>query len=304
MNFLPPSASNFSPTIDLIFKSLLMISSVLVILVWGLIVFFAVKYRAGSSAHRQAAPTKATKAELGLCGLIFLFGLGIFIWSAQTYYQMYTPPASSLEIGVVAKQWMWMFHDSHGKDQINSFKIPLGKPLRLLMTSEDVIHSFFIPAFRIKQDILPGRYTSVWFTPRRLGKFEVLCSQYCGLSHSQMRATVEVLTPEAYEKYLKETDTPSLTAAPTGAQIYAKSGCVSCHDGSSSVGPSLSGLYGQAVVLANGAKVRADENYLRRAILEPNSEIVRGYQGVMPTFQGQLSEEQLIKLISYIKSKR
>lgn len=303
MTLTPPSASNFSPEVDLIFRALFFIATILVGLVWGLIIYFCIKYRRGSAAHREGSRNPTTWVEWVLSFFIFTFGLCIFIWSAQLFYRMYMPPPSALEIDVVAKQWMWVFHDQHGKDQINYFKVPLGQPVRLLMTSEDVIHSFFVPAFRIKQDVLPGRYTSAWFTATQLGSFDILCSQYCGLSHSQMRAVVEVVTPAEYENDIKGTSDSS-AALDKGAELYVKHSCQACHDSAHPVGPSLHGIFGRSVFLEDGSSVISDENYLRRAILTPNAEIVAGYSPVMPTFQGRLSEEELMSLIHYLKTKR
>jgi len=301
MTFSLDSASNFSPMVDSLLKVLVVTSAILTVAVWGLMIFFCIKYRKGSKASRANAPLKSTPMEITLASLIFLFGLGLFIFAAKVFYQMYVPPASSIEIDVIAKQWMWVFHDARGPDQINSFKVPLNQPVRLVMTSEDVIHSFFIPAFRVKQDILPGRYTSLWFQPTKLGRFEVLCSQYCGLSHSQMRAFVEVISAEDYAAFVTKKNMAESDIA-RGAQIYNDKGCASCHDSNDMIGPSLQNIYGTSVKLNDGKNVLVDDNYLRRAILTPNSEIVQGFDPVMPTFQGQLSEQELILLINYIKS--
>lgn len=302
MTFTPASASNFAPDVDLIFKCLLLISTILVALVWGLVPYFCWRYYHGSSAQRAGPKRTNTWIEWILSLVIFSFGLGVFIWSAQIFYKMYVPPSSALEIDVIAKQWMWVFHDKNGNDQINLLKVPLGKPVRLVMTSEDVIHSFFVPAFRVKQDVLPGRYTSLWFTPTQLGTFDILCSQYCGLSHSKMRAIVKVVSPSEYENAKELADQKS--PWQKGADLYAKHSCQTCHDSAQAMGPSLKNIFGQQVHLANGSTVLADENYLRRAILAPNADIVAGYSAVMPTFQGQMTEEELMQIINYIKMKR
>lgn len=302
MRWTPPSASGFSETIDLMLKYLSTVSTILVSLVLFLMIFFCIKYRAGSKADRSSPPARNLPLEMTLISTIFILGISLFAWASHYYYQMYVPPKDAIEINVIAKQWMWIFHDVHGPDQINSFKVPLGKPVKLLMTSEDVVHSFFVPAFRVKQDVVPGTYTSLWFTPTKLGRFIVLCSQYCGLSHSQMRATVEVITPEAYDAFVKQNK--PLAAFQKGAELYTQKGCISCHEGNHSIGPSLNSVFGSTVVLNNGQRIIANEDYLRRAILQPNAEVVQGYQGLMPTFQGLLTEEQLFNLIHYLKSKR
>lgn len=307
MIFKIPAASSFAPEVDLIFKCLLVISTILVFAVWWLIFYFSFKYRRGSKANREGGYKAKPWIEWSIAVLIFLFGLGTFIWSARTFYHMYLPPSDAITVNVIAKQWMWVFHDDKGNDQINRLKIPMGKPVRLIMTSEDVIHSFFVPAFRVKQDVLPGRYTSMWFTATETGTFEVLCSQYCGLSHSQMRAFVEVMTPEAYQEYIKENagqGLPQVAQQSKGAMLYAKHSCSSCHDSTQAIGPSLKGIFGKKVTLASGASIVIDENYLRRAILTPQSEVATGFKPVMPTFQGRLSEGDLLSIINYLKIMR
>lgn len=302
MTFALESASNFSPIVDSLLKVFLGVSALLTVAVWGFMIYFCLKYRQNSRAKRDNVPRKSTPWEISVASLIFLFGLGIFIVSAKVFYQMYIPPSSAIEIDVIAKRWMWVFHDTHGPDQINEFKVPLGQAVRLVMTSEDVIHSFFVPAFRVKQDVLPGRYTSLWFEATQLGRFEVLCSQYCGLNHSQMRAVVDVVTPEEYAAYIeKKKEVPEPNENP-GFHIYDQLGCASCHEGNNMVGPPLRNIYHTSVRLSNGKTVRIDDNYLRRAILTPNMEVVEGYDAVMPTYQGQLTEKELLLLINYLKT--
>jgi cytochrome c oxidase subunit 2 len=232
--------------------------------------------------------------------VILCFGLLTFFWSTQVFYKMVQAPANTIEVDVIAKQWMWLFHDAHG-DQINMLKVPLGRPVRLVMTSQDVIHSFFVPEFRIKQDVLPGRYTTVWFEAQKLGRFEILCSQYCGLRHAEMRGVIDVVTDEEYDR--SEMGPLANSELEHGKNLFTIKGCGACHDGTSSIGPSLNHIYNHSVTLSDGSVVIADENYLRRSILQPNAEVVKGYISTMPSFQGQLNEEDLLALIRYIKSK-
>jgi cytochrome c oxidase subunit 2 len=295
-------ASTFSPDVDAIFKSMLAISSVIVIVVWIGMIYFCVKYRHGSAAHRGHPPKNSVGLEVGVISLIMAFGFFIFLSSTKIFYKMRNSPGNAIEVDVIAKQWMWIFHDAHLGDQINMLKVPIGRPVRLVMTSKDVIHSFFVPAFRVKQDVLPGRYTTLWFQATRLGQFEVLCSQYCGLSHSQMRAVVDVVSQDEYDHPTQGNPVVD-SELDHGRSLFTLKGCIACHDGQTPIGPSLRQIYHQTVFLADGSSIVADENYLLRSLLEPNSQIVKGYQPVMPTFQGQLTEEEVLALIRYIKSK-
>jgi cytochrome c oxidase subunit 2 len=301
MIFAPEAASQMASAVDKIASALLLISGILAAAVWLLIVYFCFKYRKGSKADRSNPPQKPRRFEFGISLIVFIFGLGIFIWSSQTFYQMFLAPAGAHEIYVVSKQWMWIFHDPKGQDQINTLKVPLGEPIRLIMTSQDVIHSFYVPAFRIKQDLLPGRYTSVSFTAEKLGNFPIRCAEYCGLNHSLMPGIVQVVPAEEYRS---QSDSSAETLESRGAQLFQQKACITCHEGPSPIGPSLVGIMGRRVLLTTGQEVTADDNYLRRSILDPQAEIVKGYQPVMPSFQGQLSEQQLAALIAYIKSKK
>jgi cytochrome c oxidase subunit 2 len=296
VKYLPIAASNFAPLHDWLFKIMLGLSTFLVLLVWALMIWFCVKYRRGSSASRANPPGQNPTPELILSALMFVFGVSVFVFGARDFYHMYRAPKDALEIDVVAKQWMWLFHDERTGDAINVLRVPLGRDVRLVMTSNDVIHSLFIPAFRVKQDILPGRYTSLWFRADRLGTYPLLCTQYCGLEHSEMRARVEVVRPEEYER--RAVKVP-LTA---DAEVFFKKGCASCHDGGQEIGPSLKGLFQKSVLLRDGRKVLADENYLRRSIEQPEAEIVDGFPPAMPSYRGQLTEDELRMLIHFIKS--
>jgi cytochrome c oxidase subunit 2 len=198
MNLTLQSASNFAPIVDHLSVVLVGVCSFFVIVVLFLLIFFGIKYRAGTKADRSNPPTQWTKLELGVAFVILLFGFGTFVVSAKVYYGMYTPPNDARTVYVTAKQWMWKFQDMNGKNTINELTLPVNEPVRLVMTSEDVIHSLFVPAFRVKQDVLPGRYTSLWFTPTEVGDFLVLCTQYCGLSHSSMRATIHIVPKDAH----------------------------------------------------------------------------------------------------------
>jgi cytochrome c oxidase subunit 2 len=227
---------------------------------------------------------------------------------------MHSPPPGAIEVTAVAKQWMWKFQHPNGRRELDELHVPVGKPVLLTLTSQDVIHSFFVPEFRVKQDVLPGRYTRVWFEATRPGDYHLFCTQYCGLDHARMRGQVHVLTPEDYERWLQGGEPadgarfgraggPALSMAARGGRLFTRLGCVSCHGLNPGVqAPSLYGVYGSQVALSNGDTVLADENYLRESILNPRAKIVMGYPAVMPSFAGVIQEEDVLDLIAYLKS--
>jgi cytochrome c oxidase subunit 2 len=234
----------------------------------------------------------------------------IFVYGFVVFRDMRNPPADATEINVTAKQWLWQFEYYNGKKTLNELYVQQNRPVKLVMRSEDVIHSFFVPDFRVKQDILGGRYTQLWFTPTKVGTFQLFCAEYCGTGHSKMLGKVVVLSPEAYDIWEKgarvteEIGVASLPDAERGEQIYKQSGCNACHslDGSTGVGPSWKSLVGHKVAMQNGEEITADENYIRESILEPQAKIVKGYQPVMPSFKGILSDADISALISYMKT--
>jgi cytochrome c oxidase subunit 2 len=227
----------------------------------------------------------------------------IFAWGAQLYFEQYRPPKNAVEIYVVGKQWMWKIQHTTGQREINQLHVPLGRKVKLIMTSEDVIHDFFIPAFRIKTDVLPGRYTSQWFEATKTGTYHLFCAEYCGMNHSGMIGSVVVMEPREFENWLSG-NTSQLPPAVAGQQLYQTLGCVSCHgaSGEGGRGPALAGLFGSQISLANGQSVRADEIYIRESIVNPHVKLVAGFGPIMPTFQGQVTEDQLVQIIAFIKS--
>jgi cytochrome c oxidase subunit 2 len=226
----------------------------------------------------------------------------IFVWGARLYVAMSHPPDDALEVAVVGQQWMWKFQYPEGQRAINELHVPVGHPVRLTMTSQDVIHSFYVPAFRIKMDVVPGRYTTTWFEATRPGEYHLFCAEYCGTVHAGMGGRVVVLPPAQYQQWLsggRDAD----PMARVGQRLFQELGCEACHRaGSDSRGPSLRGVFGTPVQLQNGEVVRADETYIRESILNPRAKVVAGYPPIMPAFQGQISEEGLLQLIAYIKS--
>ncbi|HEY6453502.1 MAG TPA: cytochrome c oxidase subunit II [Steroidobacteraceae bacterium] len=300
-HLLLPQASSLAPRIDALFWSMIALCSVVAIGVFVAIVFYSIRYRRGSLADRRGALAQDLGVELTWTLVPFGLFLGVFIWSLLLYVQGRTPPADAQTIYVVAKQWMWTVQHAGGQREINALHVPLGTPVRLTMTSQDAIHSFYVPAFRVKQDVLPGRYTELWFTATRLGTFPLFCAEYCGLDHSRMGGGVVVMRPADYAQWLA--GHAGTTLAARGAALFRARGCSGCHGANASVhAPTLQGIYGQPVHMADGSTLIADDRYLRDCMLLPRTRVVAGYAPLMPSFAGQLSEEDLLALIAYIKS--
>jgi cytochrome c oxidase subunit 2 len=270
--------------------------------VFILIVVFAVKYRRGRPANRKHPQNRNVAVEVSWSVIPFLALLGFYVWSTELFAGLHRPPADALEIDVVAKQWMWKFQHPEGQAEIDELHVPTGQPVKLTMASQDVIHSLFIPALRIKQDVVPGRYTSIWFTADKPGTYRLACSQYCGTNHSEMTGSFIAMSPADYARWLGQSSNDSSLAAE-GAALFRSRGCSGCHGPASTVhAPSLVGLYGNPVPLQSGQVVVADDEYLRDSILLPQSQIAAGYPPIMPTFQNVLSEEDVLKIVAYIKS--
>jgi cytochrome c oxidase subunit 2 len=296
----PERASSIAGSVDALFIFLLIVTGLVSLLIFVCLVYFAARYRyrAGVAAEQieGSTPLELTWSVIPL----FVF-LAIFTWGAVVYFKERTPPRDSTEVYVVAKQWMWKLEHAEGQREINELHVPVGRDVKLIMTSQDVIHSFFVPAFRIKQDVLPGRYTTVWFRATKPGTYHLFCAEYCGTQHSGMIGSVVVLAPAQYEAWTSGGSTGPLSA--TGEKVFAELGCGTCHrSDAQGRGPNLQGLFGKQVQLQDGRTVVADENYVRESILDPGAKIVNGYKPVMPTFQGLLSEEQLNALVAYLKS--
>jgi cytochrome c oxidase subunit 2 len=225
----------------------------------------------------------------------------MFVWGADIFVEMRTMPADALEVDVVAKQWMWKLQHEEGRPELNALHVPLGQPVRLRMISEDVIHSFYVPAFRVKQDVLPGYYTEMWFEPTRVGAYHLFCAEYCGTEHSLMRGTVTVMEPDAYAQWIAAES--RTTPAAAGKALFEQFRCASCHKGAGAgAGPPLHGVYGSRVPLKDGRAVVADEQYLRDSILNPAKDVVAGYEPVMPAFRTLLTEGEVLQLIAYLKT--
>lgn len=297
--FLPESASTISARVDGIYLFLVIVAAFFTTLICTLILYFGVRYRRGSSANR-ADPLDGTLLEVTWTVVPLILTMIMFVWGAAVYFEMQTPPANAHEINVVAKQWMWKVQHPNGRAEINELHIPTGLPVRLRMISEDVIHSFFVPAFRTKQDVLPGSYTRMWFEATKPGRYHLFCAEYCGTEHSRMRGTVFVMTPDKYADWLA--GRTGVAPELAGQTLFERYRCNSCHKHEGGVGPSLRDLFGSKVSLQGGGHVIADEQYLRTSILDPAKHVVAGYRPEMPTFRGQLDEQQILQLIAYVKS--
>ncbi len=300
--FFPEQASTIGTQVDWIFFTLIGLSLLFAIPVIGLIIVFSIRYRRGTHADRSNRVHESFKIEFIWTFIPLVLAMGIFGWSAVVYYNYATPPDDAMEIYVVGKQWMWQTQHPSGKTEINALHVPVNQPVKLIMTSQDVIHSFYIPAFRIKQDVLPGRYTTLWFEATKTGDYHLFCAEYCGTEHAKMTGTVTVMEPEAYQAWVGGT-VEGESMADAGERLFQQRGCVACHqEDGSGIGPSLVGLMGETVELQDGSTLTADEEYLQESIRRPQEKIVAGYPPSMPTYDTILTDQEILQLVEYIKS--
>jgi cytochrome c oxidase subunit II len=310
MNLWLPAASSNAAETDQLLWALLLISGAVLALVFTLLLRYIIRYRAGNPLDRGATAQKTWRFEVAWTTATLVVFFGLFVWGANLYVRLFRPPQRALKIYVVGKQWMWKVEHAGGQRELNALHVPLGRPVELLLTSEDVIHDFSIPAFRLKHDVLPDRYETLWFTATRAGRYALYCTQFCGLDHSKMTGAVVVLPGPEYANWLARNG-GTATLAAQGQMLYLRYGCSGCH-GSNGAGsaqsggtvraPALAGLFGAPVPLADGTVVSADERYLHDAIVLPRKEVVAGYAPVMPSYSGQIDEEDLLKLVAYIQS--
>jgi cytochrome c oxidase subunit 2 len=321
----PEQASTFAGPIDTLYWVLIALSLLFGGVLPFIILFLMVRYhRSNQTVDRTNQVHSNLKLELTWTIIPLVLVLGVFFWGAFLYVQMRTPPQASLEVYVIGKQWMWHAQHPNGKRENNELHVPIGRPVRLIMTSQDVIHSFYIPAFRVKQDVLPGRYTTMWFEATQEGEYHLFCAEYCGTEHAKMGGRVVAMSVADYERWLVTpgevilpdgsvgaavpsvpTDAQGDPMALVGQQLFVNQGCAGCHrDDGAGTGPSLQGLYLNQNIMADGSQVLADEAYLAESILNPQALVVRGYgpPSVMPAYEGRLSEDQVNQLIAYIKS--
>lgn len=300
---MPGAASTQAAKTDAIFFLLLGLATAVILLVLTLVITFAVRFRRGSMANRGELPSVVSREfEIAWTAATLFIFLFLFWWAASAQLSALIAPKDALEIHVVAKQWMWKTQHANGAREINELHAPLGVPVRLVMTSQDVIHSFFMPAFRIKKDVLPGRYTETWFQANKLGVFHLFCAEYCGTDHSRMLGRIVVVTPEDYAQWLTAQPQGD-DLAHEGAALFTARGCSGCHAPSSRVhAPNLAGLYGHLVQLSDGRTITADEAYIRDSILQPRRDVAAGYEPIMPSFAAILSDGEIQSLVAYIRS--
>lgn len=297
----PREASTIAPYTDALYFFLLLITVVGLVLVGALVFGFSFRYRA--ERHPVAIQVEgSTLLEATWTIIPLALFLVCFVWGALLYFRIYTPPTNAMNIYVVGKQWMWKAEHPGGQHEINALHVPTGRPVQLTMISQDVFHSFSVPDFRVKREVVPGRYSTVWFQATEPGTYHIFCTQYCGTKHSGMIGEVTVLSPDDYKKWTQES-TSGMSLAQNGERLFASMGCNACHSGSAAArGPNLAGVYGSKLQLANGSEVLVSDAYLRDSILNPSQHVTAGYAPIMPTYQGQVSEEGLIDLVEYIKT--
>lgn len=306
--WMPQGASSIAGEVDALFYFIFWASVFFFLLVVGLSIYFILKYRRREGREEATSHVDYNiKLEIIWTVIPIILVVIVFFWGFKTYMKMQIVPKDAIEIKVTGRQWMWLFDYPNGSNSINELVVPVDQPVKLTMSSEDVIHSFYIPQFRIKQDVLPSRYTITWFEATKTGEYDLYCAEFCGKGHSEMLATVKVVSEDQYAAFLEGAGMEGGAGMPleqVGKQVYSSRACNTCHsiDGSSNVGPTFKNAYGHEVELADGSTITVDENYIRESILEPKAKVVKGFQPVMPTFQGLVSERQIDGVIAYLKS--
>ncbi len=297
----PREASTIAPYMDALYFFLLSMTVVGVLLVGALLATFSIRYR--REKHPVATHIEgSTLLEATWTIIPLAIFLVCFVWGALLYFRIYNPPVNAMNIYVVGKQWMWKAEHPGGQHEINALHVPTDRPIQLTMISQDVFHSFSVPDFRVKREVIPGRYSTVWFNATDPGTYHIFCTQYCGTKHSGMIGEVTVLTPEDYEQWTRQS-TSGMSLAQNGERLFASMGCNACHSGNAAArGPSLAGVYGSRLQLANGSEVLVNDAYLRDSILNPSQHVTAGFAPIMPTYQGQISEDGLIDLVEFLKT--
>jgi cytochrome c oxidase subunit 2 len=298
---IPEQASTVAGDVDALYLFLVALSLFFGLGIAGALLIFAVRYRRRRADERPELIEGSLVLELAWSIIPLLIVTVIFFWSASLFFTLERVPPDAMEIYVVGKRWMWKAQHMTGQREINELHVPVGRNIRLTMTSEDVIHSFFVPAFRVKKDVLPGRYTTAWFQATKTGRYHLFCAEYCGTKHSGMIGEIVVMEPAQFAEWLA--GGPSLSPAAEGEKLFSSLACHTCHrEGSGARGPQLQGLFGKPVTLSDGSTVTADAEYVRESIVLPAAKIVAGYQPIMQSFQGVVTEEQLLQLVAYIQS--
>jgi len=295
-----PAASTVAGQVDALIALLVVASLAISLAIFLCIVVFCIRYRRRPGNEFGQRFQRTAPIEITWTVIPAILALIPFVWGARLYLQEAQPPPDAMEVYVVAKQWMWKAQQPDGQSEIDGLHVPLGRAVKLTMTSQDVIHSFSVPAFRLRADVLPGRFTTLWFEATQQGDFPLYCSEYCGTDHARMLGTVTVMRPADYAAWLAAGTTAGNSPAAQGRAIFRKYGCIACHE--TGRAPNLQGVFGERVLLSDGSVVTADEDYIRESILSPSAKIVSGYQNIMPTFAGVITDDELIDVIAYIKS--
>jgi cytochrome c oxidase subunit 2 len=302
MPLLPERASSYAGEVDALFFFIVAVTVFFTVAVSFTVLFFAIKYRRRSDADRPAEIHGSLVLELTWTLIPLGIVVVMFVWGAKVFFHINRPPDDAMTVSGVGKRWMWKLEQPTGQREINELHVPVGRAVKLVVTSEDVIHSFFVPAFRIKKDAIPGRYNVAWFRATKTGTYHLFCAEYCGTDHARMTGRIIVMEPEDYQTWLAGGPPPE-SPVVAGEKLFTELNCITCHrPDNAGRGPVLVGIFGRPVRLASGDTIVADEAYVRESIVSPTAKVVAGYQPVMPTFQGQVSEEQLIDLVAYIRS--
>ncbi len=299
----PDAASSMAGQVDALYFFLIAVSLFFTVVIFGGCAYFAIAYQRRDPDFVPAAQKDSMLLEVAWSVIPFLITLIMFAWGAVIFFRVYTPPEGAMEMYAVGKQWMWKTQHPEGHREINELHLPVGRDIKMTMTTEDVIHSFFIPAFRVKKDVVPGKYTTMWFKPTKVGKYHLFCAEYCGNQHSGMVGSVHVMEAADYEAWLAGVNRGE-SMAQAGERLFSRLGCASCHQTDDKGRcPTLKDIFNKPVQLQNGQRAMVDESYLRESVLKPQAKVVAGYQNQeMPTFQGQISEDGLLQLIAYIKT--
>lgn len=298
---LPPQASSIAMRVDILFYAITALCTVMTVGVVFTMIFLAVKFRKKEGEERASVPLENMVLEITWTVIPFLILTGLFVWSTWIYADYLNQPEHGVEIDIVGKQWMWKVQHSNGMREVNDLHVPKDIPVKLTMTSQDVLHDYYVPAFRVKQDAVPGRFTQLWFEPTKEGEYHIFCAEYCGTEHSYMKGTVTVMSQEDYALWLE--GGPKKSPVDAGEFLFTQMGCITCHSGRDDArGPALDGIFGAEVTLTTGDTFVRDEDYLQRSILQSNVQLVEGYTGLMPSFSNQLTDEDVMNLVAYIKS--
>jgi cytochrome c oxidase subunit II len=300
---LPEQASTMAPRVDAVFWFITAVCVFFTLLIAVLLLFFAIRYRRKSDDYFPTPLIGSKKLEIFWTVVPLALALVMFFWGASVYLDMNRPPANALEVYVTGRQWMWHLQHPGGQREINTLHVPVGRPIKLILTSEDVIHDFSIPAFRVKYDAVPGRYTYLWFEATKPGTYHFFCVQYCGTDHSRMIGRVVAMEPQEYERWLAQNADRSL--AQQGRQLFQRFGCIDCHHPSAgNRAPALENLFGRRVPLEGGASALADESYIRESILIPARKVRAGWRPIMPPYQGQVGPDDMARLLAFLKGLR